>query len=638
MKHKQVNAEARLPDWLVQNRNFLLLWAAYGISAVGDHLSEQALLVERHALESEHSTRIQALLSFGFFLPFVLFGPVAGWCADRFNRKWTMILADCIRAAIVLNAGLIVVHLASSMDAAGLADYSVLGPTLLLGLFAAFFSPCRQAMLPTLVREDQIVRANAMISALGTIGTILSAVLGGFIVKHYGTTASYRLDALTYLLSAVLLFGIVTRQTRLIPTGPARGLLAPVRDGFTYVSRHRRTFQLILIASVFWACAGVIVSVIPAIVRDVFGGDIADVGVYRGLIAIGLAGGAVVMTILGNALPIPFALWGAALGGGFWILMLNVAYTLELGRIATGVCLVVIGGHGAALLVTIMATLQRTVPNSWRGRVFGVSDMLTMGAMVLASGLLGLPNIPDIDRYVPLLLNVAAALLLLTSWRIWARYRRGRREYASVTILWWLVRAYAYWWCRARRTRPCTIPLNGPVIVAANHTAGIDPIMLQAMSLNRVISFIVAKEYYQKPIAGWVMRQVHCLPVDRRNPGRAFFSETLRFLKGGGCLGMFPQGTFERPDAEVPGPKHGIGMIALRTGATVVPAHISGTKYFDNPFRAFFSRHQVRVAWGQPIDLSAFAGREKDKSAPEEIAALIMRRINELAPPKPEAP
>lgn len=101
---------------------------------------------------------------------------------------------------------------------------------------------------------------------------------------------------------------------------------------------------------------------------------------------------------------------------------------------------------------------------------------------------------------------------------------------------------------------------------------------------------------------------------------------------------MFPQGTFERPDAEVPGPKHGIGMIALRTGATVVPAHISGTKYFDNPFRAFFSRHQVRVAWGQPIDLSAFAGREKDKSAPEEIAALIMRRINELAPPKPEAP
>jgi hypothetical protein len=79
----------RLPDLLVRNRNFVLIWAAYGISALGDHLSELALLQERDAMGGLRATRIQALLSFGFFFPFMLFalwpagGPTASAAAGR---------------------------------------------------------------------------------------------------------------------------------------------------------------------------------------------------------------------------------------------------------------------------------------------------------------------------------------------------------------------------------------------------------------------------------------------------------------------------------------------------------------------------------------------------------------------------
>ena len=52
----------------------------------------------------------------------------------------------------------------------------------------------------------------------------------------------------------------------------------------------------------------------------------------------------------------------------------------------------------------------------------------------------------------------------------------------------------------------------------------------------------------------------------------------------------------------------------------------------DNPFVGLFRRHRVRIRYGPPIDLSAFRGREKDKDAPQEASALIMRKILELAP------
>ena len=127
-----------LPNWLVLNRNFALLWAAYGISAFGDHLSEMALLREADAFKRDDLTRVQALFTCFYFLPFALLGPLAGWWADRFNRKWTMIGADIVRAALMASLPFIVPLLHGNWG-----DYGIAAPLLLAGLFAAFFSPSR---------------------------------------------------------------------------------------------------------------------------------------------------------------------------------------------------------------------------------------------------------------------------------------------------------------------------------------------------------------------------------------------------------------------------------------------------------------------------------------------------------------
>ncbi|MFQ5807053.1 MAG: MFS transporter [Phycisphaerae bacterium] len=625
-----LQSQRRLPSLLIVNRNFVLLWAAYGISAVGDHLSEMALLFERQAMEGLKATRIQALLTFGFFLPFVLVAPLAGWWADRFSRKWTMIASDLIRAAVMINLAWLVPALAGLLVPYGLGDFSVVIPLACVGVFAAFFSPARQAMLPTLIRQDHLVRANALISALGTIATILSAVIGGYLVKYAGARWNYRLDALTFVLSALLLAFIAMSQARVVPHAKLTGVWRPVIEGFRYVRQHRRVLQLILLGAVFWAAAGIVISVVPALVRDVFGGDISHAGLYRGLLGIGLAAGAAVMTIVGPAMPLKLRVLVGLAGGGFWVLALDAAYVLKLGKVFTGLCLIGIGGAGAALLVTIMASLQRFVPDSRRGRVFGVSDMTTMTAMVLATGLLGLPNIPNLDAYVPYLLGFTGLGLGTVLWLTWRGYRRNETVSPFLSLLWKLGCFYAHFWCRLRRDGICTIPREGPVILAANHTAGIDPIVIQTTTLHRLIGFVVAQEYYERPIAGWLMRQVGCVPIDRENPGKSFLSASLRKLRAGGCLGIFPQGTYAPPDQTQPEVKYGVGVLALRTGAPIVPCHISGTSYRENPFAAFFIRHSVRIKYGPPIDLAEFRGREKDRVAAQQVSELIMSKINEL--------
>lgn len=625
-----------LPDWLVRNRNFVLLWLAYGVAAMGDHLSEMALLDTRGGMERGDVTQLQAKISFGFFLPFVILGPLAGWWSDRFSRKWTMIAADLARACIVLNMAWIVATLAARLPASA-GDYSIVLPLFVVGALAAFFSPARQAMLPTLVREDQLVRANAMISALGTIGAIISAVLGGWLLKHYGPNNNFLVNTATFACSAACVLGISMARTRAVPHPPLDGVLAPLAAGFRYVRTHRRVGQMILLGSVFWGAAGIVTSVVPAIAKNYYSGADAYemAGVFRGIMGLGLATGAAVMTVLGSALPIPIATLVALLGAGLWLGLLAVSYGLAfgatLGPILCGVCLFGIGGAGAALLVTIMATTQKIVPDAKRGRVFGVSDMATMGAMTLATACLALPDIPNLDRYVTPIVTATALIFFIACYGAWRVFRRGyadQRPDAWIIIR--LIRLFAFFWCRAERVGHCTIPRSGPALLAANHTTGIDPMMIIATSPHRLPAFLVEREYYLKPVAKYLCDLAACIPLSRENPGKSFYAAALRLLKSGGLLGIFPQGRFQAPGAETVEPLPGIGLLALRTGVPVIPIHISGTRYADHPFAAFLMRHNVRIRYGKPIDLSAFAGRSDDREAAREATELIMRKILEL--------
>src|SRR5262249_47447109 len=156
-----------------------------GISATGDHISEMALLKARGAMDAPNLTQLGAMISFMFMLPFFVLGPLTGLLADRLPRRAIMIFADLVRAVLMFNF----VWLLSVFGRGG--HWQAFVPLMIIGIFAALFSPARSALLPTLIQPDQLVRANAMTSGLGVIATMISVAVGGYLARYYAPSVSF---------------------------------------------------------------------------------------------------------------------------------------------------------------------------------------------------------------------------------------------------------------------------------------------------------------------------------------------------------------------------------------------------------------------------------------------------------------
>jgi 1-acyl-sn-glycerol-3-phosphate acyltransferase len=289
------------------------------------------------------------------------------------------------------------------------------------------------------------------------------------------------------------------------------------------------------------------------------------------------------------------------------------------------------GMFGSGVLVSANALLQKIVPDCFRGRVFGVKDVASVGGLLAATGVLAIPTWPGIDRYVPLLLLAVALGLLLGGFTsLVTRLRRGR--FRPVITFWRNVtELHARLFARVRREGACTMPTSGPVILAANHGSVLDPFLLIATSPNRYPSFMIAREYAQWPLLGRLVRMIDCIPVNRTGIDTASVKAALRHLDAGRVLGIFPQGRIRHPDEPVE-LQEGVGLLALRSGATIVPAHVTGTRYSASVLTPFLRRHRAVVHYGPPVDLSAWKDRKRDRAAYREVARHIMDRINALGP------
>jgi 1-acyl-sn-glycerol-3-phosphate acyltransferase len=178
------------------------------------------------------------------------------------------------------------------------------------------------------------------------------------------------------------------------------------------------------------------------------------------------------------------------------------------------------------------------------------------------------------------------------------------------------------------------IPRSGPVILAANHISNADAVLIGGWltpRLGRRIHWLGKKEMFEWPVVGWMARNGGVVPVDRGGADVEAFRLAQRVLEAGHVLMVFPEGT-RSPTGELQVPKDGLAMLALRTGATIVPIGVSNTdrvwpkgKLLPRP-----GKHAT-MRIGEPFRLADVLPEGLDRRAQKaEATNVIMRRIAAL--------
>jgi cytidylate kinase len=182
------------------------------------------------------------------------------------------------------------------------------------------------------------------------------------------------------------------------------------------------------------------------------------------------------------------------------------------------------------------------------------------------------------------------------------------------------------------------IPRQGPVILVANHASNADPVVIGGFltpRLGRRIHWLGKKELFDWPVVGWAARNGGVHPVDRSTADLEAFRLARRILDEGHVLMVFPEGT-RAPDGVLTQPKDGAAMLALRTGAPVVPIGVGDSDRLW-PRGRLLPRPGGRVTLrvGSPFRLGdEIGGSATGRAAKTAATATLMRRIAELLPPR----
>ncbi|MFD4702200.1 lysophospholipid acyltransferase family protein [Streptomyces niveus] len=181
---------------------------------------------------------------------------------------------------------------------------------------------------------------------------------------------------------------------------------------------------------------------------------------------------------------------------------------------------------------------------------------------------------------------------------------------------------YGLW--RPRVLGAWRVPASGPVILAVNHSHNIDGPMLMGTA-PRPVHFLIKKEAFIGPLDPFLL-SIGQLKVDRTTTDRAAVTDALGVLKGGGVLGIFPEGS--RGEGDFASLRSGLAYFAVRTGAPIVPVAVLGSTERRGRLIGALPplRGRIDVVFGDAFDAGDGSGR-RTRRAMDDATLRIQKRL-----------
>jgi MFS family permease len=413
---------------VLRQRDFSLLWFAGLISLTGDYMLVVALPVTVYELTGSAAATGGVLIANR--LPSLVLGSVAGVFVDRWDRKRTMVVANLVRAPILLL--LVAVDSAERVWIVYVVAFAV-------STLGQFFRPAENALLPRLVGPERLVPANALNALNDNLGRLVGPALGGLVAAWFGLGGVAAVDAASFLVAAGMIAAITasTRPERTPPPDAATvtGTWAAVWHewlaGLRLIRDNRALRVVFGIIAISSLGEGVMGTAFWVYVDEALGGGALEAGWLMSAQAVGGLAGAVVIGARAKTRSPVFLLgWGAIGLGLIDLAIFN--YPAFIPGIWLGLVLMAVVGVPATAFGTgYLAALQTEAEDAYRGRVFGALGttqglLMIVGAAIAgaATERLGAVAVLTIDS----LAYVAAGAFALRALGTGAAARIGREQ------------------------------------------------------------------------------------------------------------------------------------------------------------------------------------------------------------------
>ena len=335
---------------LLTNTRFLQLWVGQGISFIGDFVSTVALVVL--VVELSGSASAVGGLLVARLVP-TLASPLAGVLADRLDRRAILVASDLARAVLILAA-------VFTRDL--LALYALV---FLMGLARTFFNPTIRAAFPSVVREGDLTRANAIIGGTFSFSFAIGPALGGLLVSVTGINAAFLFDAATYLISAAFLSRIPLPRPQ---AENGASVFGELRAGLSYLASARVPLGIVIGAFLTILTVNVTVPAEVFLAKQTFGAGDEGYGLLVSLWGSGMVLGSLLVGVMSDTVRLMPVYFLGIFVGAMALLGTGLAPTFTL---ALSVLLVA-GASNGIDNVTTDTILQKRVDDAFLGRVFAV--------------------------------------------------------------------------------------------------------------------------------------------------------------------------------------------------------------------------------------------------------------------------
>ncbi len=356
-----------------QYRDFRLMWFGACTSSIGTWMQivAQGWLIYRLS----HSAFLLALDQFLGGIPIFLFSLIGGVVADRVERRKILLVSQYVQMA---NAALLTVLVASGLTHV----WPILCLSFVSGLAQAFGGPAYQALIPTLVKREDMPNAIALNSIQFNMAVTIGPALAGVALAKFGEKWCFGLNALSFL-APVISLSIIS--ARFMPETTTESMFGSLKQGIRFVRKQNSMEALIVLAFCMTALSMPMRTYLPVFVKDIFHRGPEVYGSLLSLMGLGSICGSLTIAGRGNiqnkgrfALNVLIVL-GVGIAGFSLSRSLPLSYAM----------LALVGASMMGVFATVSSLVQLITTNEMRGRVMSVYNCAFRGGMPMGNLLTG---------------------------------------------------------------------------------------------------------------------------------------------------------------------------------------------------------------------------------------------------------